>query len=298
MRRVWKLALGGLVVALLAGCANPAGVDGDLTDDWPAAPEAKPFVPASGVCHGGFRPLTVVSSGAYFPIECTTQHGAETIHVGPFTGADADRATAPAHGSTTAATAFAECDAKAKEYIGGDWRAALIELDLVLPSPRAWEGGARWFRCDLRQVGSLDTGGVTRAAPLRDALKNEPKLRHGCYRPVLTADAKEVDVMQPVACNAPHRAEFAGIWTAPDTPYADFDKNTERLHAGCRAVIAAFAKVPNDSAIEYRTGTIAYSPDEEEWRGGDRGVQCFLWIADQDLRRSMKGAGPGVLRIR
>ena len=33
---------------LLAGCSKPAGVDGDLTNNWPAMGEAKAAVPDAG----------------------------------------------------------------------------------------------------------------------------------------------------------------------------------------------------------------------------------------------------------
>ncbi|GAA4453296.1 septum formation family protein [Phytohabitans houttuyneae] len=299
MRRMRWLALGVLAVAVLTGCSGPAGVDGDLTDDWTALPEPKPFVPASGVCHAGFKQLTEASQGVYFPLDCGGQHGAETVHVGQFTGADAERATMPPRGTKPTLAAFAECDAKAKEYVGGDWRHGLLKLDLILPSLQAWAGGGRWFRCDLRQLESIDTySGTSRAAPLKDALKDEPKLLLGCFRPVLSKDGRTIDVMNAAACTTPHRAEFVGIWTAPDTSYTDFIKNTQRILAGCGGVLAAFAKLPNDRNLTYRVGTTYGVVSEEEWRSGDRGIKCYLWMYDREVRRSMKGAGPGVLPVR
>ncbi|BCB80573.1 hypothetical protein GCM10022251_02780 [Phytohabitans flavus] len=299
MRRMRWLALGVLVVAGLVGCAPPAGVDGDLTDDWAAVPEPKPFVPASGVCHAVGMPLTEVSQGIYFPIDCNALHGAETIHVGQFTGADAERATMPARGTKPTLAAFAECDAKAKEYVGGDWRHGPLKLDLVLPSLQAWSGGGRWFRCDLRQLESISTyNGASRRTPLKDALKDEPKLPYGCFRPVMTKDGERIDDLIAAPCTSPHRTEFAGIWTAPDASYTDFIQNTQGIRAGCLGVVATFAKLPNDRNLTYRVGTFFYEVSEEEWRSGDRGIRCFLWMYDGDVRRSMKGAGPGVLPIR
>jgi hypothetical protein len=208
MRRVRWLAPGVLVVAVLVGCANPAGVDGDLTDDWAALPEPKPFVPASGVCHPSYRPLTEASQGLYFPVDRNAQHGAETVHVGQFTGADAERATMPARGTKPALPAFAECDAKAKEYVGGDWRSGLLRLDLILPSLRAWAGGGRWFRCDLRQLESIGTyDGASRQTPLKDALTDKPKLLLGCFRPVLSKDGRTIDGMNAAACTAAYAGE-------------------------------------------------------------------------------------------
>jgi hypothetical protein len=137
-----------------------------------------------------------------------------------------------------------------------------------------------------------------RSGNLKDVLKAGPPMAHGCFKAVLGSGGSTISAMNPVSCGTAHGAEFAGVWTAPDTSYEDFEKNTQRAHDGCRGVVAKWAKVPNDGNIKFRTGTIIYFPNEAEWADGDRGVQCFLWISDQDLRRSMKGAGPGALRIR
>jgi hypothetical protein len=56
--------------------------------------------------------------------------------------------------------------------------------------------------------------------------------------------------------------------------------------------------VPDDANVQYRAGTIFYHPYEQEWKDGNRGVQCFLWVSDRSLTRSMKGAGSKALPIR
>ena len=51
MRRRVPLLIAALLMTA-AGCADPpAGVDGDLTDDWPLVPPAQQFRPAAGTCH-------------------------------------------------------------------------------------------------------------------------------------------------------------------------------------------------------------------------------------------------------
>src|SRR5256885_16187964 len=51
MRRGWVLAVVGVAVLALAGCGKPGGVDGNLTNAWPALPAAKTPVPKVGVCY-------------------------------------------------------------------------------------------------------------------------------------------------------------------------------------------------------------------------------------------------------
>jgi hypothetical protein len=299
MRRVVGVAvLGGLLAALIAGCANPAGVDGKLVDDWKAQPEATPFVPEVGVCHLSLPDELYISRTAYNPIDCASEHHYETVHVGQFTGSAADATEPPKSATEPARTAFKECDTKVNEYLGANWRGGRLDLYIFYPSTQAWEGGSRWFRCDVAETESLDSSELKRrSGNLKDVLKAAAPVAYGCFRAVISG-GNSISAMNAVTCGTAHGAEFAGVWTAPDTSYADFEKNTQRAHDGCRVVVAKWAKVPNDGNLKFRTGTIIYFPDEDEWADGDRGVQCFLWISDQDLRRSMKGAGPGALRIR
>lgn len=299
MRRgVGGAVLGGLLAVVLAGCANPAGVDGKLADDWKAQPEATPFLPTAGVCHLSLPDDRLVSRLVYNPLECDTQHQYETVFVGEFTGSEKDADAPPEPGSEGARKAFTECNTKVNEFLGGDWRSARLDLYVFYPAKTAWEGGSRWFRCDLVETVSLDDDRIKRRTGTLKDTAGSTDIALLCFKAELTNGGKSINAMLPSHCNSPHGAEFAGIWTAPESSYEDFEKNTQRAHDGCRGVVAKFAKVPNDGNIKFRTGTIIYFPDEEEWADGDRGVRCFLWISDQDLRRSMKDAGPGVLRVR
>ncbi|MEH1100743.1 septum formation family protein [Micromonospora sp. CPCC 205561] len=288
MRRWWTAAAAGAVAALaLTGCAAPAGTDRDLTDDWPgpAAPQA--FVPAAGVCHVGAQDVGYLS--AYHPVDCAQSHRTETVHVGTLTGAGADRSTPPPAGSEGMRAARGECDRKVNEVVGGDWRAGRLAVGVVLPSPQAWSGGARWFRCDLSEQTSLDEAGPkTRTGSLKGALTGAAPLAHRCFNPKVRAD--DIREMTPVSCTSKHRAEFVGVWQAPETSYDAFTRDNMKVHRACLTLIAKYAKVPDNGDLRYRAGSIYYHPHEREWRNGNRGVQCFLWV-DRNLTRSMRGAG-------
>lgn len=289
MRR-WLTAvtLAGVVATALTGCGKPAGVDGELTDDWAALGEPTVFVPAAGTCHPRFQEIGFLST--YQPIDCAQTHTVETVHLGTFTAADAERTTPPPAGSPSMRAAYRDCDSKTRALLGADWRTARLTLAVVPPSSYAWKGGARWYRCDLSEIDSLDDADlVSRTGSLKGALAGPSPLSYGCFVPKLVKD--EIEEMKPVACTKSHRSEFAGIYTARDTTYEVFKKHSERVHKGCVAVIASFAEVPNNSDLRYRAGSIFYYPTEEEWTAGNRGVRCFLWIDDRNLTRSMKGAG-------
>ena len=191
MRRRWwsVLAVAGMAGLLLAGCGQPAGIDGTLVDDWAPLAEPKPFVPPIGVCHPG-DPTKVASLASFDPVDCAAPHRTETVHVGAFAGVAAGRPAPPADGSPEIRTAFGECDGKAREYVGNEWRGGRLRLGVALPSAQAWTGGARWFRCDMAEVANVEFNGdvVSRTASVRDALKAPSPLSLGCYSIQRAAD--------------------------------------------------------------------------------------------------------------
>lgn len=298
MRR-WLATLGyvGLVALVLTGCGRPAGVDGALVDDWSPLTEPTPFTPPGGVCVGGdFNRTAYLSS--FNPIDCAVSHVVEIVHVGRFRGAALERMTPPPQGSPELRTAFAECDRKASEYVGGEWRTARLWLGVSLPSPAAWTGGSRWFRCDLNEVNNVEDGGAvtSRTSSLRGALRGSSPLRLGCY--AATFEQVEWRQAMPVAeCGEEHDSEFVGVWQAPDIPYPSKESDWDRFHAECYRVIAKYVGVPADRNIRARTGVLALPNDRDDWAAGNRGVRCYLWIPNGKMTKSLKGAGSAGLPI-
>jgi hypothetical protein len=219
--------------------------------------------------------------------------------VGAFTGAAANSATPPARGSAQFGTAYRECDAKSREYLGGDWRSGRLWLGVATPSPQGWTGGARWFRCDVTELTNVeDEGGTaTRTASLKGSLRSRGPLHLGCYAATLTR-TRTIDRMPPVDCDTRHNSEFAGVWTAPATlTYPTAQRDWAAFYDGCFEVAARYARVPQNS-VRFRTGVVALPGGADDWRAGNRGVRCYLWIADGRFTRSLKGAGPAVLPVR
>lgn len=293
MRR-WLLALlAGAAALLLAGCVPGHRADGDLTDDWPALPRARLFIPATDACLPRITP--VVPAASYETVDCARSHLAEVVHVGTFTGPAATGAH-PEPGSPALRTARAECDQRAREVIGGDWHAARLALNIALPTTAAWLAGARWYRCDLAETDSIDnTRPVNRVGSLRGALVGDNQLSHRCFDPKLIGE--NLNYMAPVLCTEPHRAEFVGVFVERDMSWADFLRAAPQVHRRCMALIAVFAEVPDNADLPYRAGSIFYPPSQREWTEGDRGVRCFLWSDDRRLTRSMRGAGPEGLPV-
>jgi hypothetical protein len=292
-------ALGAAAAVLLGGCGNPAGVDGNLGDDWTPVSSPLGFTPQADVCHETTF-ADVGSRAAYETVDCDTLHRTETVHVGTYSTVASAASEPPAKGSAGAIAAYAECDTKTTAYVGAPWRAGRLWIGVVQPTPEAWTGGARWFRCDVVEVSSVeDDGGlVQRAGSLRDALApSSSPLRLGCYGIKLNA-AGAIDTMPATSCVTAHNAEFVGVWAAGDVPYPEAaGTDWKPFHDGCRKLIATYVGVPNDANLQFRTGVVSLPGGPDVWAAGDHTVRCYLWLDAAKLTSTLKGKGPKSLPV-
>jgi hypothetical protein len=250
---------------------------------------ATPYRPAAGECHETQTPTASMDDRV---VDCAQLHVAETFHV----GVAPDGPIPPAVGSAGARAAYQDCATQAVGFLGGPWRGARIGVRVVWPTRAGWTGGARWYRCDVAQSDLDELRDASRTASLAGALRGSSALRLGCFDP--TVRAESVSAMKSLSCTSAHHAEYAGLWTAPDIPYAKQIGERTRTATGCRSAIAAFTGVPDDSDVQYRTGWISVNPTKAEWLQGERRVRCFLWFSDRSLTRSLKNAGPSALPVR
>jgi hypothetical protein len=280
----------------LVGCGNPAGVDGDLTNNWSAMPEAKLTEPVDHACYSVQTDDPAGVTRWPPAVDCTAGHTVETIHVGRFTGDDASRDIPPPVGGPARRKAYEECGASAAAFFGGDWRTGRLDLLLVTPIALHWEAGARWFRCDTVEYQDLDAFAIaSRTASLQGALTGTRPFGLTCFNLVSKGDT--VDSATAVACTSPHDAEFAGIFDAPDGPWVSDDKQRQDAQSkGCYGVIARFAGVPNDGNLPARTGYVTGSFAKADWELGNRGTRCYLMPGEKHSR-SLRGAGTSGLPI-
>lgn len=290
---------GGLAAAVLAGCAGedpPAGVDGDLTGGWAGFAELAPFRPSAPACHpDAYAPTAPLSS--YQPVDCDQSHLVETVHVGTFPDKAAEQDTPPAPDSGPQRAAYQECEKRAEEYLGADFRQGRLWLGVAVPSDQGWAGGARWFRCDVMEVESVYGDPVAREGPLSGTLAEDSGLELGCY--TVAVEDGQVSEMSPVACDKKHQAEFVGVWRAEDGDYPDpADGDAEAtVYDGCRQRVADYVSVPADGDLVYRTGTIADWMSRQDWQAGDRAFRCYLWLPERDLTESLRDAGTEALPV-
>ena len=290
MRRRTAVAVAALcAVFALGGCGKlPPGVDGDLTNGWPAMPQPKIVVPVAGACYAMLS--SGVSAGDDTTTPCVTTHDLETVYVGTFAGADAGRSTAPAKGSPALVTAYADCRKNATAYLGDDFDLGMLELSIVVPTAPAWTGGARWYRCDIIRYRDMQFDTVGGEGSVKDGLRGDRPLAITCVN--VTDDGKNaITDEQAVACSTPHNAEVAGLFTAPDVPWpADQTARDNTASKGCEAVAAKYL----GQSGQVNNPVLGWAWDgftQDRWEMGDRTIRCLLVGIKNGTANSVKFTG-------
>ncbi len=299
MRAGIKRGITGIVLAastLLAAsaCANAPGTDGNLVNEWSAMAAPEGWTPKAETCHKEFAVTTYRRS--YSPVACATDHRYETVFLGEFAGDAAGLPSPPtAPGSPELVAAYKECDAKTTAYVGAEWRSGRLWIGVSVPSQGAWEGGARWYRCEVTlKQDSYNPGPTTVSKSLKNEFGGASDLKYGCY----SIPEDEAAPWVAAACTAAHNAEFVAAIPVSFT-YAELDTDAaaDSIHAKCRSAIAAYVGVPDNGDMKYRTGTYYRYPSENDWIAGDRNIRCHLWKGKKTLNRSLKGTGNAGLPI-
>lgn len=271
--------LGGAAALLLAGCGAPAGSDGNLVDDWATMSEPAVRRPVVGTCYTGPAAATSdIEPPALTSVPCTASHLSETVHVGDVTGDDAAGSRLP---TSALRKAFADCDAAVKQYLGDDWRTGRLELMLIPATDRQWEGGGRFYRCDLATV--ADEGGkiVTQQASVKDGLRGEKPLAVRCANDSGDSE-KSVDRIAFVDCAEKHTAEFTGIYTVTPAgrPYPKGDELTKIFLAGCEQLAAKYLGVAAKNIAD-GLAWLTWGQSEKAWNLGNQSVRCYVGVFDR-----------------
>jgi hypothetical protein len=274
MRPSWVVIAAGTVL-FLAGCGKPVGTDGDLTNAWPAMPKAVTPVPVAGTCYPNEYNETWYGDFSS-AVSCVTgSHQTETVYVGTFTGADADRSAPPLGGSPARRAAYDRCQAAATDYLGGPWQDARIDLGLVLPDDKAWAGGARWYRCDVVKYKDSDSTAVDTAGSARNGLRDPRPLAVTCL--VIASDSKGlITDVKDATCDQPHNGEYMGLYTAPVGPYPTDETARHKLaSSGCEGVLSRFLGYGGSTPYSNYVGWWPGGFTEDQWNLGDRTEHCF-----------------------
>jgi hypothetical protein len=276
MKRGGKLvAACAAVLMALAGCGStPAGVDKNLLDDWPALAQAITPEPATGTCYSTEYSESWSGDFDSRSVNCAEAHWTETTFVGKFTGTVAGREVPPLTASAELAEAFKSCTEKTKEFLGGDWQRAFVQLALTVPGKPAWKGGARWYRCELSGLSKdLNEDFVKLTGSAKGTLSSKGPLARGCS--LLQADSSNsIKSDEAVDCAKPHNAEFAGLYTVNASSYPSRDQLREKAISGCQQVFTSFLGIAPSKSHYF--GYTWHTISEEEWNLGVRTSICSV----------------------
>ena len=290
----WSAALAALSVVVLAGCARPAGADGNLVDDWPAHGRAVAAPPPAGACHiapSGFAQnltsKTLVQVGA-----CTDPHSSETIFIGAFSGALADAGSPPAPDELDGA--YGECDRAAKEFLGDDWHNGRLVLLVFAPTPDQWRGDGRFFRCDLTEVRSDAGRIVERPSTLKDALRGDRPLAHGCGTSIGRGTEGGWEDLRVVPCSTAHDLEYAGFITVSERAYPEGRSAIgSSIGVECAARVASYLGMAVAELLAHRQVNYGWwMVGKDRWAIGDRSARCYVLLEPGvTASRSLKDMG-------
>jgi hypothetical protein len=255
------LALSVSTVLLVAGCGDDSGsqVDPDQVD------AIEP--PDVGAC----RNLTPEdtdgkASNATRTVDCMEDHTAETFAVGPlpveFDDADYDD---PELGKY----AFRTCSSNFERFLGAD--ESLVMRTVVSwvwfqPSQKAWDKGARWYRCDVVGWGEYSKEPLLLPETARGLLLGNPDDEWMvCAEGPLEGSVK-------VPCSEPHtwRAVSTIKVGRDDEPYPGDRLVDVRSDQYCSDSVHAYLGYP---VADYEYGYTRFH--EAEWEAGNRRSVCW-----------------------
>ncbi len=200
-----RLRRATLVVAILAIGAAIVGQGSSRPDPWRGTVGGRPSV---GQCHRvGVAEEGAAPSDPSAPVPCTEGHETEVIGVVDLPADLAAAARRPTASELDAVTPDLDCGHEQVARLVGSGELDLhwfITTEVRFPTPRQWDDGARWARCDAR-VNRLGAVG--------------PNLSEVALRGIMSTPASE-DVRRcvetsVVPCSHLHWAEIVEIGTIP-----------------------------------------------------------------------------------
>jgi len=105
--------------------------------------------PQQGACRVLTPADVALPSNASHVVDCSKEHTAETFAVGDL---PEDLAGAAYDAQELGAFAYQTCSAKFQEFLGADESTVMrtiVSWAWFRPSQKAWDEGARWYRCDV-----------------------------------------------------------------------------------------------------------------------------------------------------
>ncbi len=257
----------GLLALSLVACGEPSAPGAELDPDSVDSVEA----PVLGAC----RLLTLQSiaqaSDATATVPCSKEHTAQTYAVGDLPD---ELATAAYDSSEVGAFAFETCTTQLEKFLGGDESIAMrsiITWAWFRPSVKAWDAGARWYRCDAVGGGEQSATLATLPESARGLLMGRPDDKW-----LACVEGPSVDAGPKISCNQPHdwRAVTTIKLGEPPDAYPGDRVVEVTTRDFCSDSVGAWLNYPVDFDYGYTWF------HQAEWDAGNRRSICWAKTSD------------------
>jgi hypothetical protein len=259
-RGVRLASLATVLAVALSGCGDDTGGNADPGQLDSVEP------PELGAC----RVLTPEDvhqrSNATRTVDCDERHTAETFAVGelPAELHDVDYESAE-----LGAFAYQTCGERFETFLGADESLVMrtvVSWAWFRPSEKAWDKGARWYRCDVVGGGEQSKRFVELPRTARGLLEGKPKDKW-----MVCVNGDSVQSAPKIPCTEPH------VWRAvttiklgqPEDPYPGDRLVEVTTRDYCSDSVGAWLGYPP----EYDFGYTWFH--EAEWKAGNRRSVCW-----------------------
>jgi Septum formation len=259
-RGVRLASLVTVTLLVLAGCGEDEGgnTDPDQVDSLEA--------PELGSCRVLTPADVKLPSNASRTVDCEDRHNAETYAVGelPTELQDSDYES-----EELGRFAYDTCGGRFEKFLGADESLVMrtvVSWAWFRPSEKAWDDGARWYRCDIVGGGELSKRFVELPPTARGLLQGKPKDKW-----LVCVNGDSVQSGAKIPCTEPH------VWRAvttiklgqPDDSYPGDRLVEVTTRDYCSDSVGAWLGYPP----EYDFGYTWFH--EGEWKAGNRRSVCW-----------------------
>lgn len=222
--------------------------------------------PELGACRVLTPDDVALPSNATRTVDCSESHTAETYAVGqlPASLEDADR-----DDPEVGAWAYQACSKKLMAFIGADESLVMrtvVSWAWFRPSEKAWNEGARWYRCDIVGGGEQSEEYVDLPKTAKGLLRGKPDDRW-----MVCVAGESVTGSAKIPCTKEHdwRAVTTIKLGEPDDAYPGDRLVQVRTRDYCSQSVGAWAGYP----VNYDFGYTWFH--EAEWEAGNRRSVCW-----------------------
>jgi len=261
--RAVRLAVVLAAAVLVVGACDNAGGSGNVDADQVDAVEA----PENGACRNLTPSDVALPSNASKVVDCSRKHTAETFEVGelPDELQDADYDS-----DELGAFAYQTCSSKLQEFLGADESTvmrSIVSWAWFRPSEKAWDDGARWYRCDVVGGGEESKSFAllprTAAGMLAQGAVNDDWM--------VCVNGASVQSAPKIPCSKKHnwRAVTTIKVGGPDLTYPGDEAVEKTTRDYCSQSVGAWLGYPKDYDFGYTWF------HEGEWKAGNRRSVCW-----------------------